>query len=195
MVTGRDFIINTCDFYYYRPRFYYERSRFAWWQVEILSWTVEIFMMTSRDFYDDFRSTEFRSVREGSILPSSLDGQLPNNVVTCLCPNHRVNSTLLVCSRWYVWHESCCCGFSGFWSKWIHRQDESRCIMVERFAVKHFSDGFLNRKMAAWVNRGTGGSFSFLGGPLDVLELRDRRRDVLKRDCGLEICKEMYSNE
>ena len=42
------------------------------------------------------------------------------------------------------------------------------------------------------MNRGTAGSFSFLGGPLDVLELRDRRKDVLKRDCGLEICKEMY---
>ena len=45
------------------------------------------------------------------------------------------------------------------------------------------------------MNRETGGSFSFLGGPLDVLELRDHRRGVLKREYELEICKEMYSND
>ena len=34
----------------------------------------------------------------------------------------------------------------------------------------------------------------FLGVPMDVLELCDHKRGVLKRECGLEICNEMYSN-
>ena len=47
--------------------------------------------------------------------------------------------------------------------------------------------------MAAWVIRKTKGLFSFHG-PLDVLELRDRNKSVLKKECGFEICEEVYSN-
>ena len=61
---------------------------------------------------------------------------------------------LLVYSLWYVRHEGCCCGFTGFWWKWIHSQDESRYSVVRMFAVRHFCSGFLNGEIAAWVSRG-----------------------------------------
>ena len=65
--------------------------------------------------------------------------------------------------------------------------------MVVSFAVRHFCREFLYGKMAAWVIRKTKGLFSFHG-PLDVLELRDRNKSVLKKECGFEICGEVYSN-
>ena len=49
---------------------------------------------------------------EGSISPSSFDGQLPEDEVTRLCHCRTVNSLLLVLSRWCVEHEGCYCDFS-----------------------------------------------------------------------------------
>lgn len=48
-----------------------------------------------------------------------------------------------------------------------------------------------NGSLGEW---GDPGFIFFLGAQLDILELRDRKRDVLRTKCGLGICKETYSN-
>ena len=76
---------------------------------------------------------------------------------------------------------SCCCGFSGFWWKWVFGQDKSRYFMVGRFAVRHLCNGFLYRKMTAWGGRGI---ISFVGCSLYLLEVLDCGEGVLWKECG-----------
>ena len=58
--------------------------------------------------------------------------------------------------------------------------------MLERFPTRHFCGGFLNRKMTACLNGESGDLFFFLDGPLDVLEVCNNERGVLRKECGLE---------
>lgn len=64
--------------------------------------------------------------------------------------------------------------------------------MVGRFAIRHFCGSFLHAKMAAWLNGDTKGFFFFLEGLLDVLEVCDNEWDLLRKECGLEICGQTY---
>ena len=141
----------------------------------MLLWTVKIFLMTGRDFITNgrhfhndrsrfpwwFQVENFGKIQErkGSISSSKFYGQLWDNVVTCLCPIHLLNSILLVRCWWYVCHEDRCFGFSGFGSKWVHSQGESRYSMVGRYSkveyglFRHFCGGLLYRKLTEWMTR------------------------------------------
>ena len=63
-----------------------------------------------------------------------------------------------------------------------------------RYIVGHFCGGFLDGKMTACLNEESDDLF-FGGGPLDMLEVCDNERAVLRKKCGLEICRGKYSKE
>ena len=136
----------------------------------------------------DFQAENFVEIpeREVSISPSSFDWQLPDNIVTYLCPIQPV--IRLFHSRWYVGHGNCCFGFCGFWWKWAHSKDERRHSMVRRW---WWALILKNVNLSEW---GGPRFIYFLGSPLDVLELHDHKRGVLRREWGIEICEETYPN-
>ena len=59
---------------------------------------------------------------------------------------------------------------------------------VYRFTIKHICDGFLDVETTTRLK-----IIFFLDGPLDVLEICDNKWGVLRKECGLEICRETYS--
>ena len=57
----------------------------------------------------------------------------------------------------------------------------------------HFCVGFLNGKMTTWLNGETEDFIFFSDGPLDVLEVCDNERGVLRKECRLEMCTQTHS--
>lgn len=64
--------------------------------------------------------------------------------------------------------------------------------MVGRFAIRHFCSGFLYGKMAAWLI-GRLKVYFLLGGSLNMLEVCDNERVVLRKKCVFKMCGETYS--
>ena len=61
--------------------------------------------------------------------------------------------------------------------------------MVGGFAITHFCSRFLDSNEIEWGDR----KFFFLGCQLDVVEVSDNERGMLRKDCGIEMCRELYS--
>ena len=76
------------------------------------------------------------------------------NVVTYLFLIHSLNSTLLICSRWYVGHEGCCCEFNGFGKNGFLVKTSRGMVRSEVLLLGTSVVGFYVEKLQSeWVGR------------------------------------------